>query len=171
MSVKKEASGRRSIQAEVEVPARRRKSGRRSPPARESRPGRLDGVGGPRRQNGRGEISFGPGMDAVASIRAGSRRRRLSRAEKGGSPPVATEWIVGRARAALRRPRGPPPVRGQKTGTASSRAPRVGPLLPPPTDLSRALPRSALGRFKQLMASVAGTEAEGWETLVAACWG
>ena len=31
MSVKKEASGRRSVQVEVEVPGSRRQSGRRSP--------------------------------------------------------------------------------------------------------------------------------------------
>jgi uncharacterized protein YndB with AHSA1/START domain len=97
MSVMKEASGRRSVQVEVEVPGTPEEVWQ----AIASGPGisswfvptefeERDGV----------PVSvvshFGPGMDAVATVTAWDPPRRFAaEGEWGpGAPPIATEWIV-----------------------------------------------------------------------------
>jgi uncharacterized protein YndB with AHSA1/START domain len=98
MSVKKEASGRRSIQVEVEVPGTPEEVWR----AIATGPGisawfvptdfeERDGV------PVAATAHFGPGMDAVAKVTEWDAPRRYA-TESGdmapGAPPVATEWIV-----------------------------------------------------------------------------
>jgi uncharacterized protein YndB with AHSA1/START domain len=99
MGVKKDASGRRSVQAEVEVPGTPEDVWR----AIATGPGvsswfvpteiaeSKDGV------PVRVVSHFGPGMDAVATVTAWDPPRRFAaEGHIGGpdSPPVATEWIV-----------------------------------------------------------------------------
>jgi len=98
MSVKKEASGRRSVQVEVEVPGTPEEVWR----AIATGPGisswfvqteveERDGAPVAMTRH------FGPGMDSVATVTAWDPPRRFA-AESGGmgpgAPPLATEWIV-----------------------------------------------------------------------------
>jgi uncharacterized protein YndB with AHSA1/START domain len=98
MSVKKEASGRRSVQVEVEVPGTVEEVWRTIatgpgitawfvPTQVEER----DGVPVTMTRH------FGPGMDSTATVTAWDPPRRFA-AESGGmgpgAPPLATEWIV-----------------------------------------------------------------------------
>ena len=96
MSVKKEESGRRSIQVEVEVPGTPEQVWQ----AIATGPG-ISSWFVPTRSEERvgGEVvsNFGPGMDAAATITAWDAPRRF--AAEGemagpGSPKVATEWTV-----------------------------------------------------------------------------
>ena len=96
MSVKKEESGRRSIQVEVEVPGTPEQVWR----AIATGPG-VSSWFVPTRMEERagGEIvsTFGPGMDATATITTWDAPTRfVAEGEMGGpgSPKVATEWIV-----------------------------------------------------------------------------
>jgi uncharacterized protein YndB with AHSA1/START domain len=96
MSVKKEPSGRRSIQVEAEVPGTPEEVWQ----AIATGPG-ISAWFVPTRMEERqgGEIvsNFGPGMDCPATIKAWDAPRRfVAEAIMGppGSPAVATEWIV-----------------------------------------------------------------------------
>lgn len=96
MSVKKEPSGRRSIQVEVEVPGTPEEVWRAiaTGPGVSSWfvPTRME-----ERQGGEIVSNFGPGMDCPATITAWEPLRRFAaEAVMGppGSPTVATEWIV-----------------------------------------------------------------------------
>ena len=96
MSVKKEASGRRSVQVEVEVPGTPEEVWQAiaTGPGVSSWfvPTRME-----ERQGGEIVSNFGPGMDCPATIKAWDAPRRfVAEAIMGppGSPAVATEWIV-----------------------------------------------------------------------------
>lgn len=96
MSVKKEPSGRRSVQVEVEVPGTLEEVWR----AIASGPG-ISAWFVPTRMEERkgGEIisNFGPGMDCPATITEWEALKRfVAEGEMGppGSPKVATEWTV-----------------------------------------------------------------------------
>src|ERR1700749_1686733 len=97
MSVKKEPSGRRSTQVEVEVPGTPEEvwqaiatgpgvSSWFVPTRFEEREGRPAG----------GCMSFGPGMDVQSPITTWDPPRTFVTEGKGwgGSPPIATEWSV-----------------------------------------------------------------------------
>src|SRR5947209_1744209 len=93
MSVKKEASGRRSIQVEVEVPGRPEEVWQ----AIATGPGVSSWfVPTETREDGTVVSHFGPGMDVVARSTAWDPPRRFAaEAEPGpGAPTMATEWIV-----------------------------------------------------------------------------
>jgi uncharacterized protein YndB with AHSA1/START domain len=96
MSVKIDASGRRSIQVEVEVPGTPEEVWR----AIATGPGvsswfvpcEIDG-----REGGTVTSHFGPGMDSVATITAWDPPRRFAADSSGlgpEAPTMATEWIV-----------------------------------------------------------------------------
>jgi uncharacterized protein YndB with AHSA1/START domain len=96
MSVKKEASGRRSVQVEVEVPGTPEEVWQAiaTGPGISSWfvPTRME-----ERQGGEIVSNFGPGMDCPATITAWEAPRRFAaEATMGppGSPTVATEWII-----------------------------------------------------------------------------
>ena len=97
MSVKKEASGRRSIQVEVEVPGTPEEvwqaiatgpgiSSWFVPAEFEERDGKPVAV----------TLNFGPGMDSRSEVTAWDPPRRFAAQGEGwgGSPPIATEWSV-----------------------------------------------------------------------------
>ena len=98
MSLKKDASGRRSIQVECEVPGTPEEVWRAIatgpgitawfvPTVFEEKAGKPISV----------TMSFGPGMDAAAKITEWNPPNRFSAEGEGlgpGSPPMATEWIV-----------------------------------------------------------------------------
>src|SRR5467141_2643111 len=96
MSVKKEATGRRSIQVEVEVPG--------TPEAVWQAIATGPGVSSwfvpaevEERVGGAVTLHFGPGMDSLATITAWEPPVRFAKESKGwgpGAPPVATEWTV-----------------------------------------------------------------------------
>jgi uncharacterized protein YndB with AHSA1/START domain len=174
MSVKKEASGRRSIQVEVEVPGTPEEvwqaiasgpgvSSWFVPTEVVERDGKPVAI----------KHDFGPGMESVASVTEWDPPRRFAAEAPGwvpNSPPLATEWSV-EARAG-----GVCVVRvvhslfastddwdGQLEGVESG-WPAFFRIL-----------RLYLIHFRgqrcapmQLMAPAAGTEAEVWETLIAA---
>src|SRR3954453_14675001 len=98
MSVKKEASGRRSVQVEVEVPGTPEEvwqaiatgpgiSSWFVPPEFEERDGKPVAV----------KLNFGPGMESSSPVTAWGPPR-LFRSEASGwvpnSSPIATEWSV-----------------------------------------------------------------------------
>jgi len=96
MSVKKEPSGRRSIQVEVEVPGTPEEVWRAiaTGPGISSWfvPTRME-----ERQGGEIVSNFGPGMDCPARITGWEAPKRfVAEGDMGGpgSPKVATEWIV-----------------------------------------------------------------------------
>ncbi|MFL5381960.1 MAG: SRPBCC family protein [Longimicrobiaceae bacterium] len=98
MSVKEEASGRRSVQVEVEVPGTPEEvwqaiatgpgiSSWFVPAEIEERDGKPVAV----------KLSFGPGMEARSVVTAWDPPRRLAKEFEGwmpGSPPMAEEWSV-----------------------------------------------------------------------------
>ena len=97
MSVKKEASGRRSIQVEVEVPGTPEEVWRAIatgpgvsswfvPTEFEEHDGKPVAV----------KMNFGPGMESRAAVTDWDPPRRFAAQGKGwgGSPPIATEWSV-----------------------------------------------------------------------------
>src|SRR6202163_461668 len=96
MSVKKEASGRRSVQVEVEVPGTPEEVWQ----AIATGPG-ISSWFVPteiqERVGGTVVSHFGPGMDSTATVTAWEPPRRFA-AESGGfgpnAPPLATEWVV-----------------------------------------------------------------------------
>jgi uncharacterized protein YndB with AHSA1/START domain len=95
MSVKKEASGRRSVQVEVEVPGTPEEVWR----AIATGPG-ISSWFVPTRSEERagGEVvnTFGPGMDCPSKITVWEAPKRFAAEGSGppGSPAVATEWSV-----------------------------------------------------------------------------
>lgn len=96
MSVKKEASGQRSIQVEVEVPGTPEEVWR----AIATGPGITSWfvpVEVEERVGGKVVSHFGPGMDSVATVKAWDPPHRFA-AESHGlgpeAPPMATEWTV-----------------------------------------------------------------------------
>jgi uncharacterized protein YndB with AHSA1/START domain len=96
MSVKKDASGRRSVQVEVEVPG--------TPEEVWQAIATGEGVSSwfvPTESEGRvgGTVTshFGPGMDSVAKVTAWDPPRRFAAESDGfgpNAPPLATEWSV-----------------------------------------------------------------------------
>jgi uncharacterized protein YndB with AHSA1/START domain len=98
MSVKKEASGRRSVQVEVEVPGTPEEvwqaiatgpgvSSWFAPTEFEEQDGKVVAV----------KISFGPGMESRSPVTAWDPPRRFAAEADGwapGSPPIADEWTV-----------------------------------------------------------------------------
>src|SRR5436305_3064302 len=96
MSVKKGASGRRSIQVEVEVPGTREEVWQAiaTGPGVSSWfvPTTIDG-----REGGSVTGSFGPGMESTATITSWQPPHRFAAENSGwppGAPPLATEWTV-----------------------------------------------------------------------------
>src|SRR5438874_12824957 len=101
MSVKKEASGRRSIQVEVEVPGTPEEVWRAVatgpgisswfvPADFEERDGKPVAL----------KLNFGPGMESRSVVTTWDPPRRFAAQGEGwgGSPPIASEWSVeGRA--------------------------------------------------------------------------
>ncbi len=95
MSVKKEASGRRSVQVEVEVPGTPEEVWQ----AIATGPGisawfvpcTVEGHVG-----GKATANFGPGMESVSTVTVWDPPRRYAAEGEGwgGSPPMATEWSV-----------------------------------------------------------------------------
>jgi uncharacterized protein YndB with AHSA1/START domain len=96
MSVKKEASGRRSVQVEVEVPGTPEEVWR----AIATGPGITSWFVPTRseeRQGGQVVCTFGPGMDSASTITSWEPLKRfVAEGDMGmpGSPKVATEWTV-----------------------------------------------------------------------------
>ncbi len=98
MSVKKEASGRRSVEIEVEVPGTPQEvwqaiatgpgiSSWFVPAEVEERDGKPVGV----------KLSFGPGVEAKSRVTAWDSPRMFAKESSGwapGSPPIAEEWTV-----------------------------------------------------------------------------
>jgi uncharacterized protein YndB with AHSA1/START domain len=96
MPVNRDPSGRRSVQAEVEVPGTPEQvwEAIASGPGITSWfvPSQVDG-----RVGGEVRCSFGPGMDSVATVTAWNPPHSfVAESRDGGpdAPPVATEWIV-----------------------------------------------------------------------------
>jgi uncharacterized protein YndB with AHSA1/START domain len=96
MSVRKEASGRRSVQVEIEVPGTLEEVWR----AIATGPGISSWFVPARseeRQGGQVVCTFGPGMDSAATITSWQPPQRfVAEGDMGspGSPKVATEWSV-----------------------------------------------------------------------------
>src|SRR3989442_3979597 len=173
MSVKKEASGRRSVQVEVEVPGTPEEvwqaiatgpgvSSWFVPAEFEERDGKPVAM----------TLSFGPGMESRSVVTAWDPPRMFAAQGEGwgGSPPIATESSV-EARAG-----GVCVVRvvnslfastddwdNQLEGTESGWPGFFRTLRIYLTHF-----RGQRSAIMQFMASVAGTEAEAWETLTAA---
>ena len=97
MTVKKEASGRRSVQVEVEVPGTPEEvwqaiatgpgiSSWLVPAEFEERDGKPVAV----------KMNFGPGMESRAEVKAWDPPRMFAAQGEGwgGSPPIADEWSV-----------------------------------------------------------------------------
>src|SRR5256714_14206424 len=173
MSVKKEPSGRRSIQVEVEVHGTPEEvwqaiatgpgiSSWFVPAAFEERDGKPVAV----------TLNFGPGMESRAVVTAWDPPRMFAAQGEGwgGSPPIATEWSV-EARAG-----GVCLVRvvnslfantddwdNQLLGTESGWPGFFRTLRIYLTHF-----RGRRSAIMQFVAPVAGTEAEAWETLTAA---
>src|SRR4029450_1094957 len=97
MTVKKEASGRRSVQVEVEVPGTPEEvwqaiatrpgiSSRSVPPEFEERDGKPVPM----------KLNFGPGMESRSVVTTWDPPRMFAAQGEGwgGSPPMATEWSV-----------------------------------------------------------------------------
>lgn len=96
MSVKKDPSGRRSVQAEVEVPGTPEEVWQAiaTGPGVSSWfvPTDVD-----ERVGGTSTCHFGPGMDAIATVTAWDPPRRFAAESRDlgpNAPPLATEWIV-----------------------------------------------------------------------------
>ena len=173
MSVKIETSGRRSVQAEVEVPGTPEEvwkaiasgpgiSSWFVPTELEERDGKPVAV----------KMNFGPGMEARSAVTAWDPPRMFAAQGEGwgGSPPIATEWSV-EARAG---------------GVCLVRV--VHSLFAGTDEWDNQLESAKLGwpgffrtlriylthfrgqrsEIRQFVAPVSGTEAEAWETLTAA---
>ncbi len=173
MSVKKEASGRRSVQVEVEVPGTPEEvwqaiatgpgiSSWFVPAEFEERDGKPVAV----------TLNFGPGMESRSVVTAWDPPRRFAAQGEGwgGSPPIADEWSV-EARGG-----GICVVRivhslfastddwdNQLEGTESGWPAFFRTLRIYLTHF-----RGQRSAMKQWMVPVAGSEAEGWEMLTAA---
>src|SRR3954465_5473350 len=97
MSVKKEASGRRSIHVEVDVPGTPEEVWQ----AIATGPGISSGFvpAGFEERDGKPvalKLSFGPGMESRSVVTAWEPPRMFAAQGEGwgGSPPIATEWSV-----------------------------------------------------------------------------
>ena len=175
MSVKKEASGRRSVQIEVEVPGTPEEvwqaiatgpgiSSWFVPAEFEERDGKPVAV----------KVNFGPGMEARSAVTAWEPPRKWAAQADGllpGSPPIASEWSVearGGGICILRIVQSlfastddwDNQLEGAKGGLASFLS-----ILRIYLTHFRGQ-RSAM--MKRMAAPFAGTEAEAWETLTAA---
>jgi uncharacterized protein YndB with AHSA1/START domain len=173
MSVKKEASGRRSVQVEFEVPGTPEEvwqaiatgpgiSSWFVPTEIEERDGKPVAM----------KFKFGPGMEPRAALTAWDPPRRFAGEGEvyGGSPPIATEWTV-EARAG-----GVCLVRmvhslfastdewdNQLEGAESGWSGFLRTLVVYLTHF-----RGQRSALEQLVYPAAGTEADAWETLTAA---
>jgi uncharacterized protein YndB with AHSA1/START domain len=174
MSVKKEASGRRSVQVEVEVPGTPEEvwqaiatgpgvSAWFVPTEVVERDGKPVAI----------KLNFGPGMESVASVTAWDPPRRFS-AESAGlgpnAPPMATEWSVEALAGGVCVVRvvhslfaSTDDWDSQLEGTESG-WPGFFRIL----RLYLTHFRGQRSATMQLMAPAAGTEAEAWETLTGA---
>src|SRR5207245_157320 len=173
MSVKKEPSGRRSIQVEVEVPGTPEEvwqaiatgpgiSSWFVPTQFEEQGGKPVAV----------TMNFGPGMESRAAVTAWDPPRMFAAQGEGwgGSPPIATEWSV-EARAG-----GVCLVRVMNSLFASTddwdnqlEATEFGwPGFFRTLGIYLTHFRGQRSAIMQFVAGVAGTEAEAWETLIAA---
>jgi uncharacterized protein YndB with AHSA1/START domain len=173
MSVKKEASGRRSVQVEVEVPGTPEEvwqaiatgpgiSSWFVPAAFEERDGKPVAM----------KLNFGPGMESRSEVTTWDPPRTFAAQGKGwgGSPPIATEWSV-EARAG-----GVCLVRVVNSLFASTddwdnrlEATESGwPGFFRTLRIYLAHFRGQLSAIMQFVAPVPGTEAEAWETLTEA---
>src|SRR5438132_1378344 len=173
MSVKKEASGRRSVQVEVEVPGTPEEVWK----AIASGPGISSWFVRTEFEEKDGKpvavkMKFGPGMESRAAVTAWDPPRMFAAQGEGwgGSPPIATEWSV-EARAG-----GVCLVRvvnslfastddwdNQLEGTESGWPGFFRTLRIYLTHF-----RGQRSAIMQFVAGVAGTEAEAWETLTTA---
>src|SRR5262245_41473687 len=98
MSVKKDSSGRRSVQVEVEVPG----SPEEVWAAIATGPGvsswfiPTEYINGPDGKPAQIKMNFGPGMDSVAKCTSWDPPRKFSAESSWGpdQPPIATEWHV-----------------------------------------------------------------------------
>lgn len=174
MSVKKEASGRRSVQAEVEVPGTPEEvwqaiatgpgiSSWFVPAAFEERDGKSVAV----------TLNFGPGMESTSAVTAWEPPQRWASQSDGwipGMPPIAHEWSVESrgdglcvVRIASSLFAGTDDWDDQLDATASGWPAFFRTLRIYLTHFRGQ--RSAMMKW---MAPVAGTEAEAWETLTAA---
>jgi len=173
MSVKKEASGRRFVEVEVEVPGTPEEvwqaiatgpgiSSWFVPTVFEERDGKPVAV----------TLNFGPGMESRSAITAWDPPRTFGAQGEGwgGSPPIADEWSVEA------RPGGTCTVRvthslvadtdawdGQLTGTEAGWPGFFRILRMYLTHF-----RGQRSAIMQWMAPTSGTEAEAWQTLLAA---
>ena len=113
MSVKKDASGRRSVEVEVEVPGTPEEVWQ----AIATGPGVSSWfVPTEEREDGTVVSHFGPGMDVIATQTAWDPPRRFAAEGELGpnAPKMATEWIGSSLRRHLRRPCGSQPLREQR---------------------------------------------------------
>lgn len=172
MSVKKEPSGRRSIQVEVEVPGTPEEVWQ----AIATGPGISSWFVPTRseeRQGGEIVCNFGPGMDCPATITAWEAPKRFvaeSTMGPPGSPTVATEWSVEARRGGIC------VVRIVQSLFASTddwddqleAAAHGWPGFLRTLRIYLTHFRGQRSAMMKWMAPVAGTEAEAWETLTAA---
>jgi uncharacterized protein YndB with AHSA1/START domain len=173
MSVKKEASGRRSVQVEVEVPGTPEEvwqaiatgpgiSSWFVPTAFEERDGKPVAV----------TLNFGPDMESRSVVTAWDPPRRFAAQGEGwgGSPPIADEWIVEARGGGICLVRvvhslfaSTDDWDNQLEGTESGWPGFFRILRIYLTHF-----RGQRSAMMQWMAPAAGTEAEAWETLTAA---
>jgi uncharacterized protein YndB with AHSA1/START domain len=173
MSVKKEASGRRSVQVEVEVPGTPEEvwqaiasgpgiSSWFVPAEFEERDGKPVAA----------KLNFGPGMESRSTVIAWDPPRTFVAQGEGwgGSPPITTEWsVAARAgnvclvRVAHSLVAGTDDWDNQLAGTESGWPGFFRILRIYLTHF-----RGQRSATRQFVAPVAGTEAEAWETLTAA---
>ena len=174
MSVKKEASGRRSVQVEVEVPGTPEEvwqaiatgpgiSSWFVPTAFEERDGKPVAV----------TLSFGPGMESRSVVTAWDPARKWVSQSDGwvpGSPPIANEWSVEARGGGICIVRivhslfaSTDDWDNQLEGTESGWPAFLCTLRIYLTHF-----RGQRSAMMQWMAPAAGTEAEAWETLTAA---
>ena len=174
MSVKKEASGRRSVQVEVEVPGTPEEvwqaiatgpgiSSWFVPTEFEERDGKPVAV----------TLTFGPGMESRSVVTAWEPPRKWVTQSDGwvpGSPPIANEWNVEARGGGICIVRivhslfaSTDDWDNQLEGTESGWPGFLSTLRIYLTHF-----RGQRSAMKQWMAPAAGTEAEAWETLTAA---
>ena len=174
MSVKKEASGRRSVQVEVEVPGTPEEvwqaiatgpgiSSWFVPTEFEERDGKPVAV----------KLNFGPGMESRSVVTAWDPPRMFAAQGEGwgGSPPIAdrVERRSARREASASSAWCIASSPARTTGTTSWKAPN--PAGPASSASCGSISRTSAAnapRSCSSMAPVAGTEAEAWETLTAA---
>jgi uncharacterized protein YndB with AHSA1/START domain len=174
MSVKKEASGRRSVQVEVEVPGTPEEvwqaiatgpgiSSWFVPAEFEEQDGKPVAI----------KLNFGPGMESRSAITAWDPSQKWAAQSDGwvpGSPPIANEWSVEARGGGICIVRivhslfaSTDDWDNQLEGTESG-----WPAFLRTLQIYLTHFRGQRSTMMQLVAPVAGTEAEAWETLTAA---